>query len=255
MKEFRDGPLADEMMGEAWPAVQPGADPVLYGYAELRPNDPGRGPQPADLRAGLYRRALRPRRHGQHPGLVPFAGGLGQSPDGRPRRLQLRHCPLEQGRADPAVLCLARRAAPALEGAHRACHGRLPARGRQHPHHLRGHFRRVPRHADADDGGNGLPVPRPRRCLRRRPPCAHSGVAGDFRRAGAAGLLARGAAVAPPPRRAVPVRPEGGGRLGQSRRTGRAGGSRWNAPCRYPDCRPKWTIRSAASRSVSRAFR
>ena len=40
MKEFRDGPLADEMMGEAWPAVQPGADPVLYGYAELRPNDP-----------------------------------------------------------------------------------------------------------------------------------------------------------------------------------------------------------------------
>jgi len=38
--EFRDGPISDDMMGEAWPSVQPGADPVLYGHAALRPNDP-----------------------------------------------------------------------------------------------------------------------------------------------------------------------------------------------------------------------
>jgi len=35
-----DGPVKPELMGEAWPAVQPGADPVLLGHAKLEPTDP-----------------------------------------------------------------------------------------------------------------------------------------------------------------------------------------------------------------------
>lgn len=35
-----DGPIPEALMGEAWPAVQPGADPVLLGHATLEPRDP-----------------------------------------------------------------------------------------------------------------------------------------------------------------------------------------------------------------------
>ena len=40
MSEFKDGPVADRLTGEVWPAADPGADPVLYGHAEMRPSDP-----------------------------------------------------------------------------------------------------------------------------------------------------------------------------------------------------------------------
>ena len=40
MTEFTDGPVPEQMMGEAWPSAQPGEDPVLYGHAVLSPNDP-----------------------------------------------------------------------------------------------------------------------------------------------------------------------------------------------------------------------
>ena len=35
-----DGPVPEHLVGEAWPAVQPGADPVLLGHAKLEPSDP-----------------------------------------------------------------------------------------------------------------------------------------------------------------------------------------------------------------------
>ena len=35
-----DGPVPGHLVGEAWPAVQPGADPVLLGHARLEPSDP-----------------------------------------------------------------------------------------------------------------------------------------------------------------------------------------------------------------------
>ena len=35
-----DGPVPEHLVGEAWPAVQPGADPVLLGHAKLDPSDP-----------------------------------------------------------------------------------------------------------------------------------------------------------------------------------------------------------------------
>ncbi|WP_282607237.1 DUF3604 domain-containing protein [Pelagibius sp. Alg239-R121] len=35
-----DGPVSETVMGEVWPAAQPGEDPVLYGHARLEPNNP-----------------------------------------------------------------------------------------------------------------------------------------------------------------------------------------------------------------------
>lgn len=40
MREFEDHPVPEHMMGEVWPAAQPGEDPVLYGHAEISPCDP-----------------------------------------------------------------------------------------------------------------------------------------------------------------------------------------------------------------------
>lgn len=35
-----DGPVTEAMVGEVWPAAQPGDDPVLYGHVRLEPKDP-----------------------------------------------------------------------------------------------------------------------------------------------------------------------------------------------------------------------
>ena len=35
-----DGPVAQHLVGEVWPSAEPGADPVLCGFAELESDDP-----------------------------------------------------------------------------------------------------------------------------------------------------------------------------------------------------------------------
>lgn len=37
MTETPPRPVAPEMMGELWPAGEPGTDPVLYGHADIEP--------------------------------------------------------------------------------------------------------------------------------------------------------------------------------------------------------------------------
>ncbi len=120
-----NGQVAETLVGEVWPSTQPGEDAVLYGHVELEPRDP------VEVRSlQTFRLTYTVGRYGlDDTGAIRIvfrAMGDGQA-------LQTTHpsapnyVTASSSSGVPLAAQPRRVGSPALEVAHRQCHGRLSA--------------------------------------------------------------------------------------------------------------------------------